>query len=45
MFAVRLPHHTQLALQAEEIADERCFISNEAAAAFPAAKQREVFEA
>lgn len=45
MFVVRLPHHAQLALQAEEIADARWFTADEALAAFPVAKQREVFEA
>lgn len=45
MFVVRLPHEAQLALQAEEIADARWFSEEEALAAFPVAKQRQVFEA
>ncbi|MFC3096221.1 NUDIX hydrolase [Alteraurantiacibacter palmitatis] len=45
MFVVRLPHNAQLALQAEEIADARWFTADEALAAFPVAKQRQVFEA
>ena len=45
MFVVRLPHDSQLALQAEEIADARWFSASDALAAFPVAKQREVFEA
>ena len=45
MFVVRLPHDAQLALQAEEIDDARWFRKREALAAFPVAKQREVFEA
>lgn len=45
MFVVRLPHDGQLALQAEEIADARWFTADEALAAFPVAKQRQVFEA
>lgn len=45
MFVVRLQHNAPLALQAEEIADARWFTAKEALAAFPVAKQREVFEA
>ena len=45
MFVVRLPHDAPLALQAEEIADARWFSPDEALAAFPVAKQRELFEA
>lgn len=45
MFLVRLPRGTQLALQAEEVADARWFALDEALAAFPVAKQRQVFEA
>lgn len=45
MFVVRLPYDTQLALQAEEIADARWFTADEALAAFPVTKQRQVFEA
>jgi len=45
MFVVRPRHNAPLALQAEEIADARWFTAKEALAAFPVAKQREVFEA
>lgn len=45
MFVVRLPHDAELALQAEEIADARWFSEEEALAAFPVPKQRDVFEA
>lgn len=45
MFVVRLTHDTQLALQAEQIADARWFSEQDALEAFPVANQREVFEA
>lgn len=45
MFVVRLPRDTRLILQAEEIAEARWFALNEALAAFPVKKQREVFQA
>jgi 8-oxo-dGTP pyrophosphatase MutT (NUDIX family) len=45
MFLVRLSDNTPLVLQAEEIADARWFGRDEAFAAFPARKQRDVFEA
>ncbi len=45
MFVVRLSHNAALALQAEEIADARWFSADEALAAFPVAKQRQVFKA
>ena len=45
MFVVRLPNDAPLALQAEELADARWFTASDALAAFPVAKQREVFEA
>lgn len=45
MFVVRLRRNAPLALQAEEIADARWFTAEEALAAFPVAKQRQVFEA
>ena len=45
MFVVRLLNDAPLALQAEELADARWFTASDALAAFPVAKQREVFEA
>lgn len=45
MFVVRLPSDIRLALQAEEIAEARWFSRDEAMQAFPAEKQREVFQA
>ncbi len=45
MFVVRLRRNAPLALQAEEIAEARWFSEEEALAAFPVAKQRQVFEA
>lgn len=45
MFVVRLSCHARLALQVEEIAEARWFTRDEAVAAFPVRKQREVFEA
>lgn len=43
MFACRIAKHTTLRLQAEEVAEARWFAANDAADAFPVAKQREVF--
>jgi 8-oxo-dGTP pyrophosphatase MutT (NUDIX family) len=43
MFACRISKWTPLRLQAEEVAEARWFAVNEAADAFPVAKQREVF--
>lgn len=45
MFVVRLPCKIPLSLQAEEIAEARWFTRNQAVAAFPVEKQRQVFEA
>lgn len=45
MFVVRLADNVPLVLQAEEIAEARWFSRDEAVAAFPVKKQREVFEA
>lgn len=45
MFVVRLADNVPLVLQAEEIAEARWFSRDEAVAAFPVRKQREVFEA
>ncbi len=45
MFVVRLRHDVPLALQAEEIAEARWFSATDALAAFPVAKQRQVFKA
>jgi 8-oxo-dGTP pyrophosphatase MutT (NUDIX family) len=43
MFSCRIGNDTPLLLQAEEIAEARWFAANDAAAAFPVEKQREVF--
>lgn len=45
MFMVRMRNDTDLALQAEEIAEARWFGRDEAALAFPVKKQRDIFEA
>lgn len=45
MFACRIEKSTQLALQAEEVADARWFAANDASAAFPVAAQRDIFGA
>lgn len=43
MFLCRIPSSTVLKLQAEEVAEARWFAAHDAEAAFPVAKQREVF--
>lgn len=45
MFACRIEKSTQLALQAEEVADARWFAANDASAVFPVAAQRDIFGA
>jgi len=44
MFFVRIDRNCELRLQQEEIAEARWFTPEEAAAAFPVAKQRTVFQ-
>lgn len=43
MFVCRIGKRTPLSLQAEEVAEARWFAANDAADAFPVAKQRDVF--
>ncbi len=43
MFVCRIDSDTPLRLQTEEVAEARWFTANDAAAAFPAQKQREVY--
>jgi len=45
MFACRINSDMSLVLQVEEIADARWFPANDAADAFPVAKQKEIFTA
>ena len=45
MFACRVGSDTAFVLQTEELADARWFAANEASAAFPVLKQKEVFTA
>jgi len=43
MFACRIGKSTPIRLQVEEIAEARWFAANDAAQAFPVAKQRKIF--